>query len=139
MTLLQGPPTHRTIVWIWSEKSGTGKTSFMQHVAAEMAVLPASWRVVDWLHSYSAEQVIWFNIPRDEADPKMISVMAACLEKASDHGVCLSGKYQSCRKVLKSWVVVTANVPPWISRLPKRIIEYALDLDPYVKEDHRNK
>lgn len=137
LTLLEGDPQHRTILWIWSSASGTGKTCFMQHVATRLSVLPASWRLADWLYAYSSEQVLWFNIPRDEADEKMISIMAATLEKASDHGLCLSGKYQSARKILKSWVVVTANIPPWISRLPKRIVEWCLDTTPWTKEDHR--
>lgn len=139
ISVLDGPPEHRTILWIWSTASATGKTTFMQAIASAHSVLPASWRLADWLYAYQSEKILWFNIPRgEETEAVMKRTMRTMLEKASDHGLIFSPKYESCRKVLRSWVVVTANCPPWLQLLPNRIIEWALDERPIIKRDHRN-
>lgn len=122
-TLLNGPVKQRRIYWIWSESSGTGKSTFYQWVSAKLNVLPGAATLRDTLYAYSKHQVIWFDLAR--SDP-LDAEMSKQLEILSSGGWQLSTKYESIRKWVQSHIVVTCNRPPIRERLPKRIYSWYL-------------
>lgn len=120
---LSGQVTPRRIFWIWSESSGTGKSTFYQWVSAKMNVLPGAATLRDTLYAYSKHQVIWFDLAR--SDP-LDAEMSKQLEILSSGGWQLSTKYESIRKWIQAHIVVTCNRPPIRERLPKRIYSWYL-------------
>lgn len=121
--LLNGPVKQRRIYWIWSESSGTGKSTFYQWVSAKLIVLPGAATLRDTLYAYSKHQVIWFDLAR--SDP-LDAEMSKQLEILSSGGWQLSTKYESIRKWVQSHIVVTCNRPPIRERLPRRIYSWYL-------------
>lgn len=126
---------HRTIHWIWSQESSTGKTIFKQYIENLINVLDiSSFKLVDILHGYETEgelktDVMWANISRVE---KIDAPKLEILEQVSDGGQKQSTKYEGGRKYVNAHTVVTSNHPPPFNELPKRIREYNID-DPKSK------
>jgi len=118
--LLQGPPEHRRIFWIWSDESGTGKTTFRDWVSLKMDVLPASGKLTDILYAYDNNDVIWFDFTRAQNGYESY----ASLEELSNIGFKLSTKYTPLRKFVKAHIVVTSNHEPNEERLPQRFKVY---------------
>lgn len=128
---LRDEPLTRRIFWVWSEASGTGKTTFVDYLVREGmrdAVLVGTWSYRDTLYAYrpGEHRVVAFNVPRDTHGDKMEGYLAL-LERMSDHGAQLSTKYASTMKYVASHVLVTANIPPPYHALPQRIVEVRLD------------
>ncbi|AGA18393.1 hypothetical protein [uncultured marine virus] len=122
---LNGEVQDRTILWVWSESSATGKTATMHTQMKTHKTLPAkSWREADILYAYDNHDIIWFNIARYE---EMQATTFKVLETLSDGGPMLSTKYQSIMKNVKAHIVVTSNQPPPYENLPERIIELKAD------------
>lgn len=141
--LLQ-PIERRKIIWIWSDASETGKTTFMEWMLLHPTYKGHAMKIVnfkkdDILFAYQEHKLLNFNIPR--AVGEMMDTMCNVLELMSDGGPVLSTKYESVNKYVKSHIVVCANIPPPLDKLPKRFVEYALDpcaLYSYKRIDHRS-
>lgn len=143
---LEQEPERRRIWWIWSEASGTGKTTFIDHLATDWdnpllghRVLVGAWSLPNVLYQYDEgfHTVIAFNIPRQDAEQRegaradqLATEMDrywSTLERFSDGGAMLSTKYEAVTKYVWAHIVVTANIPPPYERLPYRFIEIRLD------------
>lgn len=125
--MLREPVKVRRIIWIWSRESGTGKSTFYDYVARhpDFNVLPGA-DYDNTLYAYDGEGVLWFDLTRSQSADH---VPYHALEKFSNATVHLSKKYTSCRKLVKTHVVVTANIPPDETKLPERcVIIYAQKL-----------
>lgn len=119
LKIFREAPIHRTIHWIWSEESNTGKTIFKQYCQQLFNVLDVNnFKYVDIMHSYDDNDIIWTNLSRvDSLDDTKLHV----LEKLSDGGMQQSTKYEGSKKYLNSHIVVTSNHPPPFNQLPERI------------------
>lgn len=121
--LLDAPPVKRQIIWIWSQSSGTGKTTFFDYCSTKYKVLPGS----DWtntIYLFDGHAIVWFDRTRAESDnEKNVDEFYRDLERWSNHTIHNSTKYVPCRKLAVCHVVVTANSRPIEARLPGRFIE----------------
>lgn len=119
LALLKERPKQRRIFWIWSEESGTGKSSFGQYVMGREDVLLADGTYKDIIYAYQDQSIIWFDIPRgDSLDPLLMST----LERLSNLGWHMSTKYQSANKYVNAHIVCTSNRPPPVDMLPERFV-----------------
>lgn len=130
----------RRIFWIWSERSSTGKSTFVQYLADHPfrgRVLVAPWDLRSLLFMYEDHHIIALNMPRDVHEEFMVDrSYLATLERISDGGWMPSPKYQSRMKHVHAHIIVTANVPPPYERLPYRIFEVALDPGAPIRPEH---
>lgn len=123
LEMLNGEPVKRQIIWIWSYKSSTGKTTFFDYCSAHFTVLPGA-DLANTLYIYNGETIIWFDRTRSESnDDKGVSKFYSVLESLSNHTIHSSTKYQGCRKYVRAHIVVTANGRPDGSLLPNRFVE----------------
>ena len=122
-SLLEKDPVKRRIIWIWSNQSGTGKTTFYDYCCSKFDVLPAEGKLTDILYAYDKNQVIWFDFARAQEGYESYST----LEKLSNHSYLMSTKYDSRKKYVKSHIVVTSNHPPDEEKLPDRFLIYNVD------------
>lgn len=114
-------------IWIWSRASGTGKSTTIKYLMWKYGtenIIPGVFKWDDFLYAYNKQKVITFNIPRGYT---LNDTHYAVLEKSTDGGVVLSGKYQSETKFIDAIVLVFANCKPPHERLPDRFIEICLD------------
>lgn len=122
LAMLDEPPVKRRIIWIWSEKSGTGKTTFFDYVSSKYDVLPGA----DWANTlfvYDGQSVIWYDRTRAQStDFRGTDLFYSDLERFSNCSVHTSTKYQGTRKHVNAHVVVTANAGPDDFRLPQRFV-----------------
>lgn len=122
LEMLKEKPVKRRIIWIWSEESGTGKTTFFDYCSAKFDVLPGA----DWANTvyvYDKQSIIWYDRTRAQSiDQRNIDQFYSDIERLSNATIHTSTKYQSARKAIKCHVVVTANAPPNERRLPKRFV-----------------
>jgi len=116
VTLLDLPPKHRRIIWIWSNESGTGKTTFCDYCSTKYDVLPADGKLPDLLYAYDNNQIIWFDFSRAQQGYESYHI----LEKLSNHSFHLSTKYEPRKKWIQAHIVVTSNHPPAEEKLPQR-------------------
>lgn len=116
--MLDAAPLHRRIIWIWSNASGTGKTTFKDYCSIKYDVLPADGKLPDILYAYDNNQVIWFDFTRAQQGYESYHI----LEKLSNHTFHLSTKYEPRKKYIKAHVVVTSNHPPDEEKLPMRFL-----------------
>lgn len=117
----------RQILWVWSQESGTGKSTYGDHLMWKYGpdyVQKGSFTKKDLLRMIKAHKVIWFNIERDE---EINRTHLKVLENISDGGWIASEKYEPCVKPVYCTVLVTSNLPPPRRQLPKRIISWCLD------------
>lgn len=122
MDIIKSEPVKRRIIWIWSEASKMGKSTFKDYIYSLYPdmVLEATKTMSDTLYLYRGHSIIWFDNARE--DP-VDSTMVAQLEKYSDGGLMTSTKYEPRRLVMKSHIIVTSNKSPPYHRLPERIVE----------------
>lgn len=122
LTLLDGEPQNRRIIWIWSALSGTGKTTFYNYCSSKYEVLPGA----DWtntIYLYNSQRIVWFDRTRGESNSdKHVDQFYIDMERWSNHSVQSSTKYQPVRKFVRTHVVVTANCRPDEHRLPGRFL-----------------
>lgn len=129
--ILDGPLTKRMIIWIWSHKSGTGKTTFGDFIKSKYRVLCGCHELKRTVHQYDFEQIVYFDLARsDPCDAEMLTQ----LEQLSNHTTLASSMYTGGQKWIQSHILVTTNRPPPHNKLPDRIKEFALD-DPSDLED----
>ena len=137
--MLNAPVEKRRIIWIWSEKSGTGKTTFFDYCSSKYDVLPGA----DWANTlfvYDGNSVLWFDRSRSQSDDvRGVDQFYSDLERFSNDTVHTSTKYVPTRKRVSSHIVVTANCPPDERRLPQRfVVVEAKTLEEEQEEDERN-
>lgn len=116
LTVLEGKPVKRQVLWIWSAESATGKSTFFDYCSGKWNVLPAN-DYVNTIYSYDANDIIWFDLSRAQAG---LDIPYLAIEKLSNGGFHLSTKYVPCRKLIQCHIVVTCNAAPDESRLPER-------------------
>lgn len=116
--LKQGWQTRR-IYWIWSERSGTGKSSFGQFLCSRYDVLIASGEYKDILYAYQDQEVIWFDLARAD---QLNGNLTSTLELLSNGGRQMSTKYQACQKIVQAHIIVTSNKAPPTDVLPNRLV-----------------
>lgn len=119
LEMLEEEPVKRRVIWIWSEESGTGKTTFFDFCSARFNVLPGT-DYANTLYAYDGQAVIWFDLTRAQSTD--YSPYHA-IEKFSNGTFHLSTKYTSTRKYVNCHVVVTANCPPDEMKLPNRCVQ----------------
>ncbi|AYV83111.1 MAG: putative rep protein [Hyperionvirus sp.] len=124
--LLQGPVVDRRIIWIHSNDSNTGKTTFSKYIGWLMKTYyTPNFKWTDIIHNYSEDsKVIWINLPREMDDIE--GTLITNLERLSDGGLCTSGKYEGSEKIVESHIVVTSNIAPPVKKIPERIVEYEI-------------
>lgn len=131
-------PVQRTIYWIWSPQSGTGKTIFMQYVAAQLKtdyLVTKDLELRNILYPYEGQKLIHIDLARDMTDAQM-KFIKSTIESLSDQGIKMSSKYECVHKVIKAHIVVTSNQPPMVNELPGRIIEYQVNKEWYQVINH---
>lgn len=121
LEILLKPPKERLIIWIWSEATGTGKTTFFKYCSSKFKVLPATlW--TDMLHMFQPgyHDIIWYDKTRAQysGDPQFYTD----IELLSNHSIHSSKKYNGVVKEVIVHVVVTSNATPDEFRLPGRFL-----------------
>lgn len=138
---LKEDPIDRSIIWIWSNASLTGKTTFMKYVASQYkdAFLSTDdLNKKNILCAYEEQKIVHIDLTRD-LTPEQRNYLKSTLESLSDQKLQFSGKYNSCMKYVKAHIVVTANQPP-VGGLPYRYFEFEITTsEPYTRTDWRKK
>lgn len=127
IAILEGPPVHRQIIWIWSTGSKKGKTVFFTYCASRFRILPAAPQWHNTIYTYDGHHIIWFDRTRAESrDTKNVEHFYSDLEKLSNHTLHTSEKFVCVVKYVKCHIVVTANTPPVddpdLGGLPERFL-----------------
>lgn len=122
LEMLDGPVVKRRIIWIWSEASGTGKTTFFDYCSSKYAVIPGA----DWgntLFIYDGQSITWFDRTRAQQwDDRGVNEFYSMLERLSNSSIHTSTKYRAVPKYISCHVVVTANCLPDETRIPNRCV-----------------
>lgn len=119
-------PSPRTIYWVWSEQSGTGKTEFFKYLGRRFPdnYYPVSGFAIDniafMLNPY--HRVLHLDIARQYSACE--TMWGPLLETLSNRCTRVVYKYQGAmRDFARLHVVVTANIPPPHHLLPGRFVE----------------
>jgi len=135
--MLEGDIIDRRIIWIWSEASLTGKSTYMKwlHATWKRAMMSTDeLRKKDVLYAYNDHRIVHIDLARDQTDDQR-KYLKSTLEALSDAKLQLSSKYQSSEKLVRCHVIVTANQPP-IDGLPYRYHEFKVNANEnYVYTD----
>ena len=136
---LEAPRQHRTIYWIHSFNSGTGKTEFgnMAFDKFKHNYLKIEGGYKDAIYAYDGHSVVHMALPREIGEDSWKFIIST-LEKFSDGGPQFCSKYESAMKVVDCKVFVTSNDPPPTMKIPLRIVELEVNRDRWVLKDHRN-
>jgi len=130
LELLRKCYVKRRIIWIWSEESGTGKSTFYDYCCSKFNVLRGA-RWIDTIYLYDGHDIVWFDRTRAESESERLTDdFYSDLERWSSGGNQVSTKYVPITKLVGCHVVVTANCAPNQLRLPERFFEVLA-----VKED----
>lgn len=124
MLWLSTPIQKREIMWIWSEASGKGKSTFYDYVASEYNVLKGDPEMKRTLYAYDDHQVIWFDIPRQTPLDADFTSQLEALANQTTH---LSSMFSPMMKLVKAKLIVTCNRPPPFDKLPGRLCEIRVD------------
>lgn len=125
--MLEADPVKRRIIWVWSEASETGKSTFQDKLLELYGidkVLYGDWSWTDLLYAYENHRIVIFNLARADV---IHETHLRVLEHISDGGVKLSKKFESKQKLVRAHIIVFANVPAPRNKLPKRFVEICLD------------
>jgi len=122
-------PGHQ-LLWIHSRKSKIGKSSIMMYLVAEgVSVITHRDSLRHLVSGYAGQQVIFYNLARDAVVP---DGAYADMETLSDGMLVANTMFHGGQKDFHgAWLVITANHPPDVARLPERI--FVMDLN--VGED----
>lgn len=135
--MLEGDIVDRRIIWIWSEASLTGKSTYMKwlHATWKRAMMSTDeLRKKDVLYAYNDHRIVHVDLARDQTEDQR-KYLKSTLEALSDAKLQLSSKYQSSEKLVRCHVIVTANQPP-IDGLPYRYHEFKVNANEnYVYTD----
>lgn len=131
--ILDGPPKHRRVLWVWSRTPEVGKTTFMEWVSERKRTLPLTLgKSVDFLAAYDNHDIVWFDFPRARDDA---FIPYEGLEIFSNIGYKTSTKFQPVRKYINCHCIVTANIPPNETKLANRLEIYCLDKQEIVSNN----
>lgn len=126
--ILKGPWQKRpNIYWIWSKESETGKTTFKNYVCKlfhkQVLVVDVDDKRADVLHNFEDQKIIWFDLARADGRIKEeeMNRFYKNLEKFSDGGEMLSGKYTGSLKTIAAHIVVSANIAHKEDLIPRRV------------------
>lgn len=127
----------RQIIWVWSEESGRGKTTFLDYLDfkfGDKKVLQPEWDYKELMYNFNKHSIIALNLPRHTY---LKYDMISLLEKISDGGRRQSTKYGTCMKLMQAIIIVFANVPPPISEegvelLPMRCTPINIDTPEFI-------
>lgn len=132
MTIIQGPPRPRQILWIHTdplcEAPCTGKTAFMCYVQTRfpgcvLRIACPDTCFNDIIYIYrDGQNIIWFDVPRAfrRADDAKLMTFYSNLEHLSDGGRFVCSKYDGSIKTITAHIVVTSHLPPDTTLLPSR-------------------
>lgn len=123
LALLQSEPQRRRIIWIWSQQSTCGKSTFMDYLDKHFTVLIGKNKMEDTVFSYNNHQIIWYDIPRTSD----IKFWLPQFERLSNLTKQPCPKYHSCDKYVIAHIVVTTNSPPPHNDMPDRIVDFNVD------------
>lgn len=121
---LETPIKEREIVWIWSNSSGKGKSTFCKYICSKYDVLLGSMEMKRTLYAYDRQNVIWFDIPRQRP---LDAEFTSQLEALANQTIHLSEMFQPVQKYVNAKIIVTCNRPPPHDKLPGRLCEFDLD------------
>nr|QKV51281.1 putative replication associated protein [Crucivirus sp.] len=124
----------RQILWVWSLKSATGKSTMRDYLLFKYGidkVLPGSWTIADMLYAYQKHGLVIFDLPRKQ---ELHNTHLAVLESMSDGGIKMSTKYESKPKLIRSVILVFANIPPPEAEMPERCVSIWIDTDEFKAE-----
>jgi protein tyrosine phosphatase (PTP) superfamily phosphohydrolase (DUF442 family) len=120
----KGVAKPRVIYNVWSNESGTGKSSITRILRANglsVLVAPVTGDIKDQANiimMYDHQEVVVFDVPRQGA---LNDHLYTLLEMVSDHRIATSGKYEGKQVAFKSHVIVCSNRPLEDENLPGRI------------------
>lgn len=126
--LLDTEPVRRRIIWVWSNQSNTGKSTFGDYLSTKYRVLPCiNAKLWDIMAAYDSEDVIWIDLARADKDYASYRT----LELLSNHSWVLSTKGTNVhKKYVKSHIFVTSNHAPNERALPQRFHTICIDDTP---------
>lgn len=121
ITLLKEDVKKRRVIWIWSEGSGTGKSTLLDYIAFDKKVLSVSTTDLNQIvYLYNFHDIIWFDIPRNALTDNFYYA----IESLSNNPCILyHTKYRGGEKVVKAHIVVSCNYEPPHHKIPNRIVE----------------
>lgn len=124
---LDEPIVRRRIIWVWSQESELGKTTFRQWLQAhyKAKVLNGCTKLWDTLMAYREHSIVLYDVPRQAP---LDAELTAQLETMSDGGIVTSTKFKVMEKFVKAHIVVFCNRPPPEDKLPKRLLEICVDI-----------
>lgn len=136
--LWKGEPKKREIFWIWSNESGTGKSTFKDICRQDhgLTILDGVTSMRDLLDAYrnmDNVDIIWFDFARTEteAPPDRYQHHALwLLEKLSNQTTHTATKYNAASISVVAHIVVTSNEPPPQGHLGERCHEVQASKDP---------
>lgn len=124
LALLALPPVKRKIIWIWSEASSTGKSTFSDYVMAKYKTLKGSAEMKRTLYAYDKHEVIWFDWARQQP---MDAWFISQIENLSNCSMHQSEMHHPVMKLVKAHIIVSSNRPPPKDKLPGRCEVWCLD------------
>nr|WAE42571.1 MAG: replication associated protein [Cressdnaviricota sp.] len=132
--MLEEEPVRRRIIWIWSQESKTGKSTFKDYCCNKYKgkiLITDTEKMTDILYAYDEHEIIWFDLTRSV---RLENELYRALEKLSDNGYVLSTKYESKNKKITAHIVVTSNEQPPVHILPERIVSIKATTDQIESE-----
>ena len=136
LDMLETPIMKRRIIWIWSHRSNTGKSTFIDYLKTKKHVLPHA-KKADLLYAFDGHDIISFDISRSNEEEKdYLKYTYSFIEQLSNQTTHLSGKFHSEVKLIKAHIIVTSNDPPPLDIMPYRFIEINVNDEPYVITNH---
>lgn len=144
--LLLSDPKPRRIIWIYSDASNTGKTTFRRYIEHSMPTMCIDQftEVGQIVYLYKNEKVIWFDIARTDIQDKFYHVIESL---SNNPGYFYYTKYNGGKKVLKCHIVVSCNYDPPYQKLPQRLLaieatvppdQDVVQLSPYSRAEEEN-
>lgn len=110
LRLLEQEPDDRSIVWVFDEQGGKGKSRLARFLCLEKGAIALEGRVADMAYSYNGERVVVFDVSRAQAE--FSDHLYSFAEKLKN-GCVISTKYESRTKYFNPpHVVFFSNSKP---------------------------
>lgn len=122
------PIQSREIMWIWSERSSTGKSAFLDYLFRRFpgqVFKSPNAKTADFVSMFNGERIVCYNLPREQpGQHDSLGASLQFLERLSDRGVMSGGKYRGRSIVIDHiHIIVCSNVPPPVEQLPLRLVD----------------
>lgn len=127
-------PDNRSILWIWEEQGGVGKTMFAKHMAVrEKAIVVTSGSSKDVSYMIDDPKIIIFDFPRVNIE-RVNYGLIECLK----NGLITSPKYETSTKIFNCpHIVCFANSPPVVENMSRdRWLIYKIFDDDLFKDEN---